>query len=140
MELSDEILHPLFSSLKDLTTTGSINSTFMAIARNDDKEEEEEIEEISNRTVHKKNKTRSSTRYSVMRPSERDEGRRQLREEILPFISSRTIIQTRRTQTSTSSKTNNTNNPIHNSKEQELKHDESLSSIELTALMKMWKG
>lgn len=140
MELSDEILHPLFSSLKDLTTTGSINSTFMAIARNDDKEEEEEIEEISNRTVHKKNKTRSSTRYSVMRPSERDEGRRQLREEILPFISSRTIIQTRRTRTSTSSKTNNTNNPIHNSKEQELKHDESLSSIELTALMKMWKG
>jgi hypothetical protein len=136
MELSDEILHPLFSSLKDLTTTGSINSTFMAIARNDDKEEEEEIEEISNRTVNKKNKTRSSTRYSVMRPSERDEGRRQLREEILPFISSRT----RRTRTSTSSKTNNTNNPIHNSKEQELKHDESLSSIELTALMKMWKG
>jgi hypothetical protein len=136
MELSDEILHPLFSSLKDLTTTGSMNSTFMAIARNDDKEEEEEIEEISNRTVHKKNKTRSSTRYSVMRPSERDEGRRQLREEILPFISSRT----RRTRTSTSSKTNNTNNPIHNSKEQELKHDESQSSIELTALMKMWKG
>ena len=115
----------------------------MAIARNDDEEEEEEEEEeISNRTVDKKKKkkSRSSTRYSVMRPSERDEGRRQLREETLPFISSRAIIQTRRTRTSTSSKINNTSNPVHKSEKQELKHDDSLASIELTALMKMWKG
>ena len=126
---SESQLHPLFSSLKDLSSARS-DSTFLAIAHIDDetKTTKEESLDAGTITIEPLPFTRRSTRHSLMRPTDREEGRRKLRDQTSPFISRRIDVQ-------------KGISDQHGADEKSSKKEDSKTSeVELSALVKMWKG
>ena len=123
----DSALHPLFSSLKDLSARS--DSTFLAIAHMDDETKTTKVELLDAGTIIEPLPfTRRSTRHSVMKPSDREEARRKLRDQTSPFISRRIAVQK-------GISDQHGADEISNKKE-----DSKTSEVELSALVKMWKG
>ncbi len=128
VEEDDSSLHPLFASLKDLTA--GTDATFLAIAQVDD--------DCTTTTTSSRNApkiiepsipfTRRSTRHAVMRPTDRDEIRKRLRDQTSPFISKR-LGRKEPHQTQ-----------LNDEKQESDKSDDTVASSELSALVKMWKG
>jgi len=125
----DSALHPLFSSLKDLSSAARSDSTFLAIAHMDDETKTTKVELLDAGTIIEPLPfTRRSTRHSVMRPSDREEARRKLRDQTSPFLSRRIAVQ-------------KGISDQHGADEiSRAKEDSKTSEVELSALVKMWKG
>jgi hypothetical protein len=125
----DSALHPLFSSLKELSSARS-DSTFLAIAHMDDETKTTKVELLDAGTIIEPPLpfTRRSTRHSVMRPTDREEARRKLRDQTSPFISRRIAVQ------------KGISNQHGADEISSTKEDSKTSEVELSALVKMWKG